>query len=393
MKIRYFLGFAIIYIALVSVYAFFYISPESYTLHNTLWFEFSLTLPIAIWLVLPVAVLLVLAWIFMSLDFIIIKFKALSFNRDADKILTQIEDQMLGNVPHDRIYANDRFKEISKALKRFYLLPNLESNVSGASKFDEVFEILREISLGENNAKIKLNPSHPLYRINIQNALNKDSKNALGVLKQDINDSLLGFSIFKGAAASDVYGLAWDKIVESKNVKLIIKALELSNNRLNTEILGKLLESIGLDSNALGKIDSMLLVNCVKGAGFSEKDYLNLAFKLAKILNQNNINFYLSFFEKLSKQVDCATLAYFYILLEVGKSNEAQELKSHYSKGDFLPVSAFLELKDKGYPLLAFFNPLDYGLCKDSPPAIESSTTPNAIESSKNHNSLVNPYK
>ena len=36
------------------------------------------------------------------------------------------------------------------------------------------------------------------------------------------------------------------------------------------------------------------------------------------------------------------------------------DLKQQYPKDDFLPVSAFSTLKEKGYPLLVFFDPLLY---------------------------------
>lgn len=355
MKLRYFLGFAIVYIALVTIYAF-YVTQDTFTLHNTLWFDFVLTLPLAVWLCLPMVVLLLITWIFMSIGAVVVQFKKMSLNRDADKIVAQIEEQMLGNAGSEKVFSNERLKEISKILKRFYLLPNLNSNLANNEKFDNNFAQLKDIEQGGEVPKIKLNAAHPLYRKNLENGVNLDSNKALNVLKTPL-DSMNAFSLYQNTQSYEVYNFSWDKLIESANSKLIEKALNLVPNHLNFENISKILESKFKDSI---KIKDELLVQCLKSLNLSEREYLHLAISLAKILNENNINSVLSLFERLSKESENSVFAYFYILLEVGKSTEASELKSHYPKGEYLPVSAFLELKEKGYPLLVFFDPLYY---------------------------------
>ena len=107
-------------------------------------------------------------------------------------------------------------------------------------------------------------------------------------------------------------------------------------------------------------ISKEVLINVCKSVSLNEKEYLGLAIAVCELLQQNNINFWLHVFETLSKEVESSVFAYFYILLEVGKTDEAMDLKQQYPKDDFLPVSAFSTLKEKGYPLLVFFDPLLY---------------------------------
>lgn len=353
MKLRYFIGFAIVYIALVTIYAF-YVTQDTFTLHNTLWFDFVLTLPLAVWLCLPMVVLLLITWIFMSIGAVVVQFKKMSLNRDVDKIITQIDEQMLGNAGNDRVFSNVRLKELSKILKRFYLLPNLSSNLSNNEKFDNNFAQLKDIEQGGEVPKIKLNAAHPLYRKNLENGVNVDSNKALNVLKTPL-DSMNAFSLYQNAQSYEVYSFAWEKIIESKSAKLIEKALNLSPNHLNFANISKIIESNFADSM---KLKDELLISALKALNLSEREYLSLAINLAKNLSENNINSVLSFFERLSKEAENSVFAYFYMLLEVGKTSEASELKSHYPKNDYLPISAFLELKEKGYPLLVFFDPL-----------------------------------
>ncbi|MWV61483.1 hypothetical protein DCO58_09320 [Helicobacter saguini] len=373
MKLRYFIGFAIVYIALVTIYAF-YVTQDTFTLHNTLWFDFVLTLPLAVWLCLPMVVLLLITWIFMSIGAVVVQFKKMSLNRDVDKIITQIDEQMLGGAGNDRVFSNVRLKELSKILKRFYLLPNLSSNLSNNEKFDNNFAQLKDIEQGGEVPKIKLNAAHPLYRKNLENGVNVDSNKALNVLKTPL-DSMNAFSLYQNAQSYEVYSFAWEKIIESKSAKLIEKALNLSPNHLNFANISKIIESNFADSM---KLKDELLISALKALNLSEREYLSLAINLAKNLSENNINAVLSFFERLSKEAENSVFAYFYMLLEVGKTSEASELKSHYPKNDYLPISAFLELKEKGYPLLVFFDPLYFRENKEK----KSTNTEN--ESSEN---------
>ena len=224
---RYFLGFAILFIALVTGYVF-YITHESYTLTNELFVPFSLTLPIAVWVLLPLAVLFILTWLFMVTNALVIKFKSMSFNRDVDKILSQFEEQMLGNAPRDRVFANSRFKEISKTLKRFYILPNLNSNPANVEKIDNTFATLVEIKNGNFAPKIKLQDSHPLYKKNLQNAATSDAQKAFNNLKSEINKENIAQDIY--TESSDVYTTSWDTLIREKNAKLLEKALNLNSN-------------------------------------------------------------------------------------------------------------------------------------------------------------------
>lgn len=356
MKIRYFLGFAILYIAILTGYAF-YINKEQYTLHNTLFIDFSITLPIALWICLPMLILLLLTWLFLSINLVITKFKHISFNRDTDKIIAQIEEQMLGNEVKDRIYVNSNFKIISKILKRFYLLPNLQSNLTNNEKFDQSFNVFNEIKKGVEITKTKLNPRHPYFNVNVKNTLKNNPQKALDILKQNLSDDLLAKNIYENTNSQIIYEVAWQTLLQEKNIKTITKALALSDPHLNFLSLVDLMLLCVKGELTLNK---NLLVQTCKNAKLNEQKYLSLAIQVCKNFNQSNINFWLDVFENLSREVEESVFAYFYVLLEVGKTSEAMDLKKQYPKNDFLPISAFISLKDEGYPLLVFFDPLLY---------------------------------
>ncbi len=355
MKIRYFFAFACIYLVLIGAYTF-YITADYYTLTNTLLVGFSITLPIALWLCLPAALLFVFALLFMSFAALVQQFKNMALHRDIEKIFAQIQEQMLGNTIKDRVFSRTELKILAKTLQRFELLPNTKKPDANYEKIDTLFHAFIEIQNGANDSKIRLNPSHPLYKINAKNAIKDDAQKALEILKQDFNVNMIGENLYTQNNAQAIYDKAWETLLNGQ-AKTLQKALSLTNNHLTFAILVQLMQAC-----AKGNIDIQkdVITQICKSATLTEREYLTLVIAVCQSLHQNNINMWLHVFESLSKEIEESVLAYFYILLEVGKTGEAMDLKQQYPKDDFLPVSAFIALKDKGYPLLVFFDPLLY---------------------------------
>lgn len=355
MKIRYFFSFALLYLLLIGAYAF-YISTDYYTLQNTFLVEFSITLPVALWVCLPAAFLFVFALLFMSFVSLMQKFKSMTLNRDIEKIFTQIQEQMLGNPVREKVFSNAGLKTLSKVLQRFVLLPDMNSHNASYEKVDSVFNIFKEIENGGSDSKIRLNPLHPLYSLNIRNAIKDDAQRALDILKQDFSKDSAGPNPYLQNNTQIIYDKAWNVVLNGQP-KILQKALSLDKNYLTYTTLLGLVKTCAKNNINIQK--DMMIQTCKK-VKMSEREYLGLAIAVCELLRQDNINFWLSIFESLSKEVEQSVLAYFYILLEVGKTNEAMELKQQYPRDDFLPVSAFNTLKEKGYPLLVFFDPLLY---------------------------------
>ncbi len=356
MKIRYFVIFSIVYIAIIVSYGF-YVTTDKYTLTNTLLFEFSITLPIALWLCLPAIVLFIIAWLFLSFAALYHKFKLVSFNRDMDKLVSQIQEQMLGSTPKDRVFSFNQFKELSKIIKRSYLLPNLQSGVSNNEKIDSIITSFIDIQNGLEQLKLKISQTHPMYNKNILNGVKSDAQKAFDILKQNLETETICAKMYSDLGANVVYDKAWDVILDSGNAKVLQKALNLDNLHFTFSRIFKL---VVVCLSGKVEISKDLFIHACKSVTLSEREYLRLVIEICKSLNQNNISFWLSIFETLSKEIEASVLAYFYILLEVGKTKEAMDLKEQYPKDDFLPISAFISLKDKGYPLLVFFDPLLY---------------------------------
>lgn len=355
MNIKYFFGLALLYLLLVGSYVF-YINTDYYTLKNTLLVEFSITLPIALWICLPAIFLFIFAILFMSFALLIQKFKSMSLRRDIEKIFTQIQEQMLGNSARERVFSNTELKTLSKILQRFILLPDTKSNNANYEKIDSIFQVFKEIEEGKNEPKIKLNPLHPLYNLNAKNAIKDDNQKAFDTLKQDFNKDSIGQNFYVQNGMQEIYDKAWEVLLNGQS-KILQKALSLNKNHITYNTILMLVKTCASGNISIQK--DVIIQTCKK-VEMSEREYLGLAICVCELLRQDNTSFWLSIFETLSKEIEQSVFAYFYILLEVGKTSEAMDLKQQYPKDDFLSVSAFSTLKEKGYPLLVFFDPLLY---------------------------------
>lgn len=364
MKIRYFLGIVILYIAIVVGYVF-YLMPGEYTLTNQHLITFSFTLPIALWFGISLIGLLLIIGIYALITLFGGAYKKFLFNRDINKLTMQIKEAALGEIPKERLFATKDIRQISDILKRFYLIPNLNSSNTQNVKFDALFTDFQQIVNGVESKNLKLHSKNPLYFQNLKNSMSHDAQKSLEILTMDIHNEPNGHE-FYSICVQDIYNVAWDNILQSKNNKILKRALQLTNMRLSAGIVKKIcLLRIQEENN----LDSKEIVRLCKMTNLSEREYLDIVISLCRFVNSGNISFWLDVFEQLSKEVEKSVFAYFYLLLEVGKTNEALDLKKQYPKNDYLPVSAFIALRDKGYPLLVFFEPLLYRANKPVAPS------------------------
>ncbi|RDU73811.1 hypothetical protein CQA66_01100 [Helicobacter aurati] len=364
MKVRYFLSIVILYIAVVVGYIF-YLVPGEYTLTNQHLITFSFTLPIALWFCVSLVGLLLITGLYLLCTWFVAIYKKVLFGRDINKLIVQIREMALGEIPKQRVFVIPDIKQISDILKRFYFIPNLNSKDTQDVKLDTMFVGFQQIADGTESKNLKLHTANPLYFQNLKNSMSHDAQRSLEILAMDIHDKPNGHEFYDNLCAQDIYNLAWDNILESKSSKILKKALQLSTMRLSAAIVKKIcLLRIQEENN----LNSEEIIRLCKMTNLNEREYLDIVISLCHYVNSGNISFWLDVFDKLSKEIERSVFAYFYLLLEVGKTNEALDLKKQYPKNDYLPVSAFIALRDKGYPLLVFFDPLLYRANKPTTP-------------------------
>lgn len=349
MKIRYYFGVAIVYI-LLCLFGIYYLTDYKYQLQLPYFGGIDLTLSVGLWICLLLVVLLLISIISMSIFVIEYKFKAMKQNRDYSKIIAQIREQMLFNPIKERVFGDNNYKELHTILNKFTLVPKLDSQNSKNEKIESIFKIFDKINSGEcEDAKsINLAENHPSYLINLKNMASSSASNAYKVLEENIKADI--------NTILEIHKIAWSTLLNSKNIKLLSKALKLPGVMINFDILNNIVNA-ETNENIFNKDEIIFLFQKAK---LNDREYLNIAINLSKNFKEENISLWLSIFDKLSKTDENSIFSYFYILLTVGKTNEALELKEQFQKQEYLSVLAFNDLKNKGYPLLLFFEPFIY---------------------------------
>lgn len=351
MKIRHFIFTSFFYISIIF-FIFFYIENSVYTFGI---YNYQISLPLSVWILLVLCVFFLISLIFISLIVARYKFAESKLKGDLNRLINQIRMQIINNN-HEFKILNPNLKTISNALKNFEF--KFKDSMNGYIKtenlnFDKTLQIIQDISYGINVdlKKNDLNESSIYFAQNIKNSLNSNPSHlvAFNVIKDGIN---LPISLDSENLINEIYFLAWKEIL--KNPNTLNKVLKLPNIHCNYQIVELIVESKDV---FLSQSDMLYIF---KSAALDEVQYLHIAINLFKKIDIENIDFWLSIFEKLSKEDSLSIYSYFYILLDIGKISEAVDLKSHFPKDDYLPVSLFIELKNKGYPLLVFFDPLLY---------------------------------
>lgn len=336
MKFKYYIGALFIFIVLLGLYVYS-LSGESYTF--TIPFStIDITLPVAIWYVIPVVLFFVVV-IFLEVGGAYRMWrKRTKYKNDYGILLQQIENQLLGKDSTCKQPTMNRYKSLS------ILLNNLTFDIkdgiplkSGATRIDELIELLGNLKRGQYVNLKKFNPSDksPFVKQNILNQIQHDEKFATEVLKRTHFDES-----YKQAA--------FQKLLNSNNLKEIKRFV--GEVKFNKELANTVLGMCYAKTMDFNNEEIALLCTEV---GYSKQDYLLLAQKMKACYEPSS---WLSLFEELANRDENAETAYFYVLLELEMIEEAKERLKTHRENELLKVRAYLDLKSLGkkYPLELF---------------------------------------
>lgn len=316
-----FIIYACIYIILVGLIAYFFVPTE----FNFQAFEYSLSLPVAVWLVLPAAILAVFATLHMLYaSFLIYRFKA-SLKQDRTNLKTLIKSLLLANS-FDKSFTNEGAKLAASALKSLAPYPK-----AGASIDDEELEALHKLYLSIKNGEVAdikkyhLDPQNPLF---IQNELNKI--NSLPNYYLEILKSAQSYP-------ESLQNAAYAKLLELGDYQNIRKYFLAKKDFASTYKLLKRFVDDELKLNP-DEIDELLNNDKFKAADFSE-----LAILLTPKLAPEQIH---ALFLKLKESFSEAEQAYLYVLFELSMLDEAREILQNSADGEYSGFKTLLFLRD-----------------------------------------------
>lgn len=292
--------------------------------------EYSLTLPIVAWILAPAVVLFVLSVLHLMFYGSINYCKNRSYVKDEETIIETIKALLLQKTDKKK-FKTAGFKNISSILRQFNIDVKDNTFTSTNESLNLVVSQIKDIKDGKyvNEKSLKLDLDSTLAKQNLINKINEQVDYAVDILKKADQFS------------NEVVRVAFFNVLDNKSMTTIKKVY--SNVKLDKEMALKLFLK-DIDNSEFGLTKDEIL-KITKSLNYSKEEYLTLAKLYKDALTPDKL---LDLFETISEDVEVATDAYFYVLLELEMIEKLKETLSGYNEDEYVLFRALLDLKDAG---------------------------------------------
>ena len=328
MGLKKYIFFSIVFIAVIGGYVFLSVQGD-YTV-NIEMLQLNVTLPIALWVILP-ALILVVATVLHILFYGFRNYlQTRAVEKDEENLIEVIKDNLLQNNSSKNFKIKE-IKEIAAILSQMELVAKTENFESDNKEINKIVKAIKEINDGKYvyDKSIRFNKSGSLSEKNLLNRLKEDVDFCLDVIKK------------ADSYSSQAVKEAFLKVVEDKSMTTIKKVLE--GLKLDKEMLWALIHKDSQNSEFA--LDTQTLIKYIKEVDFTKEDYVKLVAAYKKSISPDEL---IKMFESLSNDVETATDAYFYVLMEFEMLDRVRELLNAYGAHEYTAYRALIDLKDNG---------------------------------------------
>jgi hypothetical protein len=326
MGLKKYIAFSLLLI--IAVYIFvFSIQSGSYTV-NIL--DYSLGLPIAVWMILPISVLFIAT----ILHIVFYGFKnylqASAIKKDEENIIDFFKDLLLENNSNKK-FKQKALKELSEILVQMKLSPNSETFESTNSDIKNIVNNIIKINSGEyvSDKSFKFNKNGKVSQKNILNRVTNDVDYSIEVLKKSKEFS------------EKIVKAAFTNVVKNKTMTTIKKLLD--GLKLDKDMVFELMQKDSENSEFALEHDA--IIKYTKDVEFNKEDYLAFAKLYKKSVKPDEL---IKMFETISNDNESAIDAYLVILFEYEMIDKVRETLNAYKKEQYQSFRALLDLKDSG---------------------------------------------
>ena len=293
-------------------------------------FDYSLTLPIAIWVVMPLALLAFVTYLHIIFYGLVKYFKLKALDYDMDALFSLIESKLLEKENKSN-FRTKRFKELSNVLNQLEIKPSREIFSSSNEELNKIVSSIQSIKDGKyvSEKSIKIQENSTLGKQNLLNKINEQVDFALDVVKKSENYDF------------DTVKQAFLKVLSEKSMTTIKKVYK--NVNFDKELVSKLFEK-DRENSEFG-FENSEIIDIVKNVKLTKDDYLEMAKNYKSTLNPDKI---IDLFEKLSNQNEEATTAYLFVLSEFEMIDKLREVLANTNENEYVSFKALVELKDCG---------------------------------------------
>ena len=298
--------------------------------YNFTMFDYSLTLPVAAWLIAPISFLALATFLHILWYAMLNYFKHRAVIKDHETMIKMIKSSLLEKNEIFK-FKTQEFKNLSSILSQLKI--DVKENRFSCldEELNKIVANVQDVKDGKyvSDKTFKVNETTSLANLNMLNKVNEQIDFAVDVLKKAENFS------------SDVVSQSFENILKEKSMTTVKKLYK--NVKLDKEMAKKLFEK-DASNNEFG-FTSEELLKIVKDLNYDKSDYLALAKNYETILKPDQI---IALFEKLSLEVEDAIPAYLHVLFEYEMIDKVREVLVNTKESEYSPFKALLDLKEAG---------------------------------------------
>ncbi len=327
MGIKKYVFFSLIFIVAVLGYLL-YIQAGDYKFEI---FDYSLELPIAIWVILPVAVLFVATLfhlVFYSVKFYILK---TSIKNDKIKLIDLIQKKLCG-CEFNKQFTTSEFKDLADILIKLSIIDGKEKPVFADENITKLITTIKEIKDGKYKdiKEFSLDKDCEIVMLNSLNKAQNDETYALNIIKKSQNhDELLIKIAFKSLLSKNKIG----------DIKPYLANITLSN-----DMFLELISANAKENKELIFSNEEILTMC-KSLDLNRNDYLKIARSYIKTMSPEQLS---NLYEQFYTIDEDSSDGYLYVLFELGMLDDVREILSNSKKDEYTRFKVLMQLKEAG---------------------------------------------
>jgi hypothetical protein len=293
--------------------------------------DYTLILPVAIWVILPMALLLIMSVLHIIFYGLKNYFSLKAVKKDTASLVTLINKRLL-NENSTINFQNKNFKDIASILAQLDL-EITNSNFSSENKeITKVIDQIFAINSGKyvSSKELKLDNNNPIMIKNLTNRIDSDDNFALEVLK-----------------SSDKYPQnlikhAFLKVLDSKPMATINNIL--TSIKLDNEMAISLFKKDS-EQKIEDSMTNTQILKIMSEIEFTNNELITIANSYKTSMTPDQI---IKLYEDLSVENEEYTTAYLYVLSEYEMIDKMRDILVNSSTHEFIPFKALVDLKDAG---------------------------------------------
>lgn len=293
--------------------------------------EFTLMLPIAVWVALPMLVLIILTVIHIMFYGLKNYFSLKAVTKDSQSVISLINKRLL-NETATETFKNKNIQEIATIIGQLEINA-IDSDFSVEDKdisktVDQTFVIKSGKYIPSKELKLKEN--NPLMVDNTKNRITIDDNFALEVVKSPEKYS------------QEIVTFAFLKVVESKSmtsIKKVVTDLKFDNN------MAKALFKKDCSENPEFAMTNDLILTILKKVELSNEELIEIIKDYKKSMSPDQL---IKLFEDLIQEKEEYTTAYLYVLAEFEMIDEMRDILVNSATNEYVAFKALVDLKDAG---------------------------------------------